>query len=229
MENMIFTAQEGILLKKFQGNLSSYTQTNCQVTLTDGGYRIYRPPNLTTANNGNTMWGGFILRFTTPPFIKGHTYIIGFNVKGQTSNAAEVSWSNQCGWGGGGLMPSPSSVIHNAPTANFESDNWRYFFYQWTINDDVYKTCTSAYSSFVQGNVYPSYRDFKFGFSYTSTGTLGTDLYINNLRMYDITLEPKVSINKQGQIRPGQVIEENLNLANVKRNLDIGCQNFYEY
>ena len=229
MENMIFTAQEGILLKKFQGNLASYTQANCQVTLTDDGYRIYRPPNLTTANNGNTMWGGLVLRFMTPSFIKGHTYIIGFNVKGQTSNAVEASWSNNCGWGGGGLMPSPSNVIHNAPTANFESDNWRYFFYQWTINDDVYKTCTSAYSNFIQGNIYPSYRDFKFGFNYTSTGTLGTDLYINNLRMYDITLKPKVSINKQGQIKPGQVIEENLNLANAKRNLDIGCQSFYEY
>ena len=65
------------------------------------------------------MWGGLVLRFYTPPFTKGHTYIIAFNVKGQTSNSVEVNWSNNCGWGGGGLTPSPSDVSHNAPTTNF--------------------------------------------------------------------------------------------------------------
>jgi hypothetical protein len=84
MENMIFSSQEGILKKKWMGNLSSYTQANCSCTLTDDGYRIYRTPNTNNSSSGgsNSMWGGFVLNFSTPPFIKGHTYIIAFNVKG---------------------------------------------------------------------------------------------------------------------------------------------------
>lgn len=231
MDNMIFTSQEAISLKKFQGNLSSYTQANCQVTLTDDGYRIYRPPNLTQSNDGNTMWGGFILRFPQPPFIKGHNYIIMFDVKGQTSAAvSDVYWSNNAGWSGGGLNAAPSNVSHNAPGANWTSTNWYHFYYKWTINDDVYKTCTSSYSSFVQGTVYPSYRDFKFGFPYESTGTLGTDLYINNIRMYDITGKTlKVSFNKKGQAEVYSIIEDNPISANIQNGLDISCQNFYEY
>ena len=42
----------------FLNGLSSYTQSNCQVTLTANGYRIYRPANLIHPDAGNTMWGG---------------------------------------------------------------------------------------------------------------------------------------------------------------------------
>lgn len=59
--NMAYNAQVGIATKTFIAPLASYTQANCQVTLTDTGYRIYRLPNKTTSNDGNTMWGGFVL------------------------------------------------------------------------------------------------------------------------------------------------------------------------
>ena len=194
--NLAYQVNLNIINKKMANPLSSYTQSNCQVTLTDDGYRIYRPPNKNPTDNGNTMWGGFVMRFYEPPFITGHRYIINFEARGKTSNAPECSWSNNCGWGGGGLNPSPTNVVIKNLPANFESDEWQTISYAWTINDDIYKVCTSSYSSFVQGNTYPSYRDFKWGFSYTNTGSLGTELYIKNVRMYDLTTAQQIDIKK---------------------------------
>lgn len=230
VDNLIYNAQVGILKKKFIAPLTSYTQSNCQVTLTNDGYRIYRPPNLTVANNGNTMWGGLVLRFPNPPFIKGHTYIIMFNIKGKTSNSVgDIYWTNNCGWGGGGLEPSPTNVAFNRPGNNWQSNQWSPFYYKWTINDDVYKTCTSSYPSFTQGTVYPSYRDFKFGFGYTSTGEMGTDIYINNLRLYDITDNSKVSILKNGQVKVNEIIETNKNKTLILNGIDIETNEIYEF
>jgi len=66
------------------------------------------------------MWGGLVLRFPNPPFIKGHTYIIMFNIKGKTSNSVgDIYWTNNCGWGGGGLEPSPTNVAFNRPGNNW--------------------------------------------------------------------------------------------------------------
>ena len=38
--NLAFDASCGITSKQWAGGLSSYTQSNCQVTLTDKGYRV---------------------------------------------------------------------------------------------------------------------------------------------------------------------------------------------
>ncbi len=209
--NLIQKANNGIANKSYTGALSSYTQSNCQVSLTDNGYRIYRPANKTPSADGNTMWGGLVIRpyneNNTDVFIKGHTYILKWHVKGKSSNSADFGWSNNVGWGGGGLMPSPSNDSWQNISTNFngEMECW----YKWTINDDVYKVCTSSYSSFVQGQTYLSYRDFKFGFSYTDTGSLGTDLYITNVRLYDITNDnQKVKIGVNGVIN-GNIVEGN--------------------
>ena len=192
--------------------LASYTQANCQVSLTDDGYRIYRPPNITYSSSDSstrTMWGGFVMRFYEPPFTKGHRYIINFETRGKTSNAPTDSfgWSNNCGWYGGGLNASPSDVVSKNISENFNSQEWTTISYAWTINDDIYKTCTSSYSNFVQGTVYPSYRDFKWGFGYANTGTLGTDLYIKNVRMYDLTTASQIDIKKTGVIEAGSFWE----------------------
>jgi hypothetical protein len=154
------------------------------------------------------MWGGFVMRFYEPPFIKGHRYVVQFETKGQTSNKpSDIYWTNLAGWGGGGLQPTPTDVVIKNIDANFNSQEWTIISYTWTINDDVYKTCTSSYSSFVQGTVYPSYRDFKWGFGYTDTGTLGTDLYIKNVRMYDLTTASQIDIKKTGVIEAGSFWE----------------------
>jgi len=207
--NLAYEVNMNIINKKMANPLASYTQANCQVSLTDDGYRIYRPPNKNPTDDGNTMWGGFIMRFHEPPFIKGHRYIINFETRGKTSNIPSdgFGWSNNCGWSGGGLNPSPSDIVKKNLSANFNSQEWTTISYAWTINDDVYKTCTSSYANFVQGTVYPSYRDFKWGFGYTNTGSLGTDLYIKNVRMYDLTTTSQIDIKKTGVIEAGSFWE----------------------
>lgn len=103
-----FTPQGNALAEKvFRDGLDRYTQTNCQVTLTDKGYRIYRPPNLVhDSSTMHNMWGGLIIRpFTVDSnfFVKGNTYIVMFHVSGQSSNAmSDVYINNNAGWGGAG-------------------------------------------------------------------------------------------------------------------------------
>lgn len=232
--NLAEEVNNNIIDKKMVNPLSSHTQSNCQITLTDDGYRIYRPPNITFSSSDSstrTMWGGFVMRFPDTPFIKGHRYIINFEVKGKTSQIpSDTYWTNNAGWGGHGLDPAPSDVaIKNLP-AEYNSDEWFLFSYAWTINDEIYKTCTSSYLSFVEGTAYNSYRDFKFGFTYQNTGTLGTDLYIKNVRMYDITTTSKVWLSKNG-IMNADSFWETLSKQNVAihKNGEITANQFYEY
>lgn len=228
MINMLQIPASGIVLKQWTTGLSSYTQSNCSCTLTDKGYRIYRPPNKNPSNDGNTMWGGFVLK----PFNidsnflqKGHTYVLKFHISGQSSNSAEFHWSNQVGWGGGGLSPNPSNVSSSSIPSNFNGECD--FIYKWTINDDVRKVCTSSYSGFVAGTEYVSYRDFKWGFNYTDTGALGTDVYITDLRMYDITNASDTEIKKSGILETGSFEEINGNFRMAK-DYETLAKYFYE-
>lgn len=212
--NILSVENEGINTKTFQGALTRYQQTNCQCTITDEGYRIYRPAN--TPSSSQNQWGGFLLQNINNRMNlqKGHTYLIAFDIKGQTSNVlnSDLYWSHNCGWqsSGTGLVPEPSNVkINNPIVANFNSPDWKVFTYQFTINDDIWKVCQKTYSSFVAGETYVSYRDFKIGFGYTDTGTLGTDLYIKNLRLYDITNLPHTDFTKAGIIDSYDVSELN--------------------
>lgn len=228
MENLIYKVECALLDKSYRDGLSNYTQPNCQVTLTDNGFRIYRPPNLTTSANGNTMWGGLRLQphyaKSGGVLFKGHTYIILFDVKGQSSNGLSGHFTNQMGWGGGGLDPSPSNVVQNGLPSNFNGSMT--YYYRFTINDNVYKTCTTSYSSFTAGNTYLSYKDFAWGFQYTSTGSLGTDLYLTNFRMYDITSNPTMNFSKSGVVKIGQTIETNA--INISKASEIRCTDFIE-
>lgn len=210
MENLIFKTEEARINKSFSNGLYHYIQDHCQVTLTDDGYRIYRTPNLVLSTAGSVMWGGLVLNPVASgvcTFIKGHTYIIAFHVKGKSSaGASDCGWSNQVGWGGGGLSPEPSNIeSYNPVGANFNGEGD--FWYKWTMNDDLYKVCTSSYSGFIAGTTYLSYQGFKFGFPYENTGSMGTDLYITNIRMYDITDNPDFDISKEGIVSVNQLIE----------------------
>ena len=228
--NLAFDASYGIMKKQYLGGLSNYTQSNCQVTLTDSGYRIYRPPNLNPTDNGNTMWGGFVLSNSGNRFglIQGHTYVIEFDIKGQSSTATpDIYWTNMVGWGGGGLNPVPTGVVTcNPVTSNWQSSDYQHFSYKWTC-DSIYKTCTSAYHTFVQGNSYLSYAGFKYGWGYANTGSLGTDVYIKNLRMYDITGQTaEIDMSKSG-IKCLEIIE-NIEPVQFNRNGGIECNELIE-
>lgn len=233
--NILYKTNEALLNKTFADGLSAYTQSKCSCTLTDDGYRIYRPPNLTVSTDGRVMWGGLVIKpfnVDANALVKGHTYIIKFEYRGQTSNgiSTETYWTNQCGWGGGGLEPQPTNVTYTAVPANFQSNKWHAFQYKWTINDDIVKTCTNSYSSFVEGQQYISYRDFKFGFGYTDTGTLGTDLYIRNIRLYDVTNPSNdIKVTKQGITISDNFVEYDEGYVSMKLDNDLYGTEFIEW
>lgn len=200
---------EALQMKKFANGLEGYVQQNCQVTVTDEGLRIYRPPNIThnsSDSSTNTMYGGMRLYFHSTEqgmLTKGHSYILLWDVKGKTSQKPVTpQWSNNMGWGGGGLLPSPSNVTHKSiPHTEWQSSTYQTMYYCWTINDDVYKVCTSSYSGFVAGETYLSYKHFCFNFTYNNTGVLGTDLYIKNIRCYDVTNLVEQDITTEGILK----------------------------
>ena len=212
--NIAIKAEYARCRKVFEDGLSRYQQNHCQETLTDDGYRIYRTPNLIYPDAGTVMWGGFVLDNTDNrfQFQKGHTYVLQFEIKGKTSNSVpDIYWTNYVGWGGGETQCSPSNISYANPvTADYNSNEWKTFTYKWTINDDVWKLCTSSYQSFVAGNYYVSYKGFKYGFSYTNTGSLGTDLYIKNIRMYDVTTNTPIEVKKTGIIEAVGFVEEDI-------------------
>lgn len=210
MSNLLYTVNKGIATQTWTTGLTAYTQSNCQVSLTANGYRIYRPANINPTDQGQTMWGGLQLRnisngrlheysSTTDNIwglTKNHSYIMMFHISGQSSNAPEFYWTNQCGWGGGGLSPSPTTLRVSMPSSNFNGEFDAY--YAWSISDNIVKTCTSSYSYAEAGKDYLSYCDFKYGFGYTNTGSLGTDIYITNIRMFDITNMMTPEFKKSG-------------------------------
>ena len=243
MSNIFYSPNAGIASQQWLTGLSTYTQANCQVTLTANGLRIYRPPNLNPTNNGNTMWGGMkIVNCTTNSInhtfnetdnffnlMQGHTYIILFHVSGKSTNQfATFSWLNQMGWSGGGLNAAPSNVSYSGIPANFDGETD--CFYKFTINDTIAKQCTSTYSYATAGNTYLSYTHFGVGFAYTNTGTLGTDIYITNLRMYDITNNnSQFSITKSGIIYTNGCTERNAQLTSIIDGKELYSHNLYEY
>lgn len=138
---------------------------------------------------------------------------------GRSSGAmSDLAINNMCGWSpsDSGLYPHPTNVIKlNPVTANFSSSTWQPLVEKWTIpaDDSVYKVCTRAYtSSYVSGGTYLSYKDFKFGYTYANTGEWGTDIYIKNIRMYDVTNIKNMDIRKTGIVEYiGMIENENRN------------------
>lgn len=210
MENLFQKIENALRDKVFRDGLSRYEQSNTKVTLETQGYHIFRTPNKSQSADGNTMWGGLKIYYGagsdsktgTSLLTQGHTYIIMFDVVGQTSNAINnIGWTNNMGWSGGGLNPTPTNVKKAALQANFQGH--QLCFYKFTASDALSKPCTSAYDNYVEGTTYLSYRHFEFRFAYVSdTGIMGTDIYLSNFQMYDITSDNMYhSIYKNGNAK----------------------------
>jgi hypothetical protein len=208
ISNITYEVDNAIKSKTFANGLTSYTQSNCQVTLTDKGYRIYRPANLVYPDAGNTMWGGLKVQlFTIDPNIlqKNHKYRVSFTVTGQSSNdPGGIYFTNQMGWGGGGLT-SVSSSAGNTLGTGFQGTKEIYAVFN--ITDDIWKVCTTSYSGFVAGTMYNCYRDLAWGFNYANTGTLGTDIYITDFKVQDITNDQPGKITETGILKTNKINE----------------------
>lgn len=203
-KNLLFDIDSHIIMRVWKPGLSKFEQENCKCSLTGQGFRIFRPSGLTIDTNGNTMFGGLVLHpFELDSNIlqEGHTYVIMLDVKGCTSNVPLCYWSNNVGWEAPELSPDLTGVItNNAIGKEFSSINYVTYRYEFTVNDSLYKKCEKSYQNFVEGEYYLSYRDFFFGFTYESTGPQGTDLYIRNIRMYDVTKDEVIEEIAQRKI-----------------------------
>jgi hypothetical protein len=191
---------DAIKNKAWQNGLNFYSQPNCQIDITDKGYHIYRPPNLIYPDAGNTMWGGLKVHlFNISPniLLKGHKYKVSFNVTGKSSVASgAIYFSNLMGWGGINGLTSVARSDFNSLEANFNGTKRIYATFD--ITDDIFKVCTTSYAAFVAGTSYNCYVDLCWGFDYSSTGSMGTDLYITDFRVDDITLSNMDGINQNG-------------------------------
>lgn len=196
--------------KQFGNGLSSYEQTHCKVTLTDDGIRIFRTPNLIYSSAGNVMWGGLKLQFPEGTFFKGRKYKLSFKAKGKTSfGIGKPYLTPQMGWTAGGLtqLDCMSAVVI---PSNFNSDSYKEFYAIFDLsNFNVYQTATKTQSIFVEGNVYNCCRDLALGFGYADTGELGTDIYIRDIELIDITDSDNSHINKKSQLVTNEIVEFN--------------------
>lgn len=102
-------------------------------------------------------------------------------------------------------------------------------WYAFSIPDDdeIYKECVAGYSTFVTGNTYISYRDFQYMFSYTTTGELGTDLYITNIRFFDITDLDLSNITRAGIANFTDFVEDT-GIASINMNKEFYTNNIIE-
>lgn len=237
--NIIFPIELSRTYLKFTNGLNKYTQANCQVTLTEYGYHIYRPPNLTVANDGKTMWGGLLINNQTTRTIaaydasrdnilnlqKNHTYIFAFHAKGKSSNSPSLIVESNMGWDRiAGVGPNPTYLARKTIPVNFNGEQDCYIIFK--IEDDIVKIATENKSNYVQGTSYLSYRDLCLNYEYTSTGELGTDLYLTDFRLYDITNDI-AKITKQGQAKFQDFVEQ-LNKVQIRKNSEFLSSNFIE-
>ena len=225
--NHMLVANKSILNGAWENGLQRYAQTNCQVTFDNNAIHIYRPPN--TSGAANNMWGGFGFRNdgNVLGLQKGRSYLWAMTVSGQTSNSSIIHVDNNMGWSNdtSGLMPQPTDIYTYVTPANFTGtqDAW----YAFTIPDDIYKECIAGYSTFVTGNTYISYRDFQYRFGYTSTGELGTDLYITNIRFFDITDLDLSNITRAGIANFTDFVED-AGIASINMNKEFYTNSIIE-
>lgn len=201
MTNLWEAANNNIALKVWGNGLHSFAQANCQVTLTDEGYHIYRPPNKNPTDDGSTMWGGLCWR--DPNGVTGqssvlqenHNYVIYIDMHGKTNNRFNgyVGWTNNLGWHGEPYGLGNAGLTYNGTITN-NFNGYITMMFKFTATD-IMKTCTKSYSSFTQGTEYNTYHDFGLTFNYEDTGDWGTDLYITGIRLYDLAEVPEENLN----------------------------------
>lgn len=252
MGNLMCEQNQGIQNSQWTTGLSSYQYSYCSVNLTAGECKIELRPFNPTIDSVTSTGGLKIVNSTNLNnahiydsfydnifgLTKGHTYRITFNVRGKSSFVfTHFGWYYEATFTGGGLAPSPSSVSSQGIAANFNDyNNAQECFYEFTINDDVVKTCTSTVSGYhtnqdiyTQGNQYLSYNHFCIGFNVTATRSNGYQIYISNLRMYDITNGEEIQIFKIGSVSPLDFVEQDANSALMNRYGEILGNQFYEY
>ena len=123
-----------------------------------------------------------------------------------------------------GVGPNPTYLARNTIPANFNGEQDCYIIFK--IEDDIVKVATENKSSYVQGNSYLSYRELCLNYSYTATGALGTDLYLTDFRLYDIT-NHMAEFTKMGQAKFYDFIEQ-IDKCEIRKNSELIATKFIE-
>ena len=216
-----------------QPGLGTYQQGNLTVTMTSQGIRIYSEPNRDgRAQEGSewNTWGGFcwspMKQYRC--LIKGHHYRLSWHVSGQSSRPMNsVYWSNQIGWG---QYPDAEPTVHKTVLHLADFQGEMDCFYDFTIEDDIFKTTGSdVHSGFEPNTSYLAYSAFKIGYEYGFTGTLGTDIYITNLKLYDLTSGKVYSVGHNGMIKTTEVVAGRRSSARLHSDGVIDVTDIIEY
>jgi hypothetical protein len=258
--NEAFAINQAIINQTFTDGLSRFQQSNCQVTATADGVRIFRPANLFHPANGNTMWGGMVLLLPESLKTIGNNYILRFKIKGQTSVdlhdnrfAFAVGWTDfGVGLTGHSIQRTTLRNLTETILPDYIETLWKYTVNsnrlqnpRWTINVtagsnvaeyvnkhpsalNIINGSTLLNNSFfpngttvtsVTNNVgfttsnnatqtgqfvvfsstqYDTYGELKFGFGYNNTGVLGTDLFIKDVEVFNVTSGELIKIDPNG-------------------------------
>ena len=175
--------------------------------MTNQGIRIYSAPNDSYTNYD--QWGGICISpmAISECLFKGHHYRVSWHAKGQSSRSmSDIVFSSQIGWGTSATNPSTTSNKLVTTPVNFQGE--MDCFWDFTINDDIFKVCTNngGNTSFTEGETYLSYAGLKLGFTYDNTGELGTDLYITNIQLHDLTSGDVYKIEKNGIVKTTELV-----------------------
>lgn len=206
-ENRIRKIQEALDNKTFTDGLGAYTQTNCSCTLTNDGYNVYRPANLTYPADGNTMWGGVVLSIPEGTMVDGRRYQLRVKYRGVSSNgikdmyfAYSVGWTNMGGLSAASMIDSIYTDSNRYQSID-TGGTWENIRVNISASEgQMYKVADNSTGGLIPGTTYYTARQFKIGHNYESTGVLGTNLYYKDFRLFDVTdgYDEEVSLSEDG-------------------------------
>lgn len=181
------------------GSYWGYNQPNCYAIAVKASrgkdrycFYIYRPASVPEAST----WGGLCLNVPEMAKTVGRRYRLSFWYKGQTSCtphsvyfAVAVGWPDMGQGLGAHYMPGWAWT-------DFSSGRWVYYESEYTVGSDRWQVGNP------NGVTYDTYQQLKFGFTYEATGAMGTRIFIDDVRIEDITGEmPATRIS--GRVKDG--------------------------
>lgn len=197
------------------GIYQSYTQTNISVSVvprkfkTKYSYFIKRAPNITATGSTSQNWGGLKLSFPDDKsWEENQTYRVSFWYAGYSQHNIEIYFAYAVGWVTMGVGLTKLSLPY-ITTQFTDEDGWKYYEQEFTIPTGyIYQTGTDNI-------VYYCMREFKIGYTYTTTDQYGTRLYINDLKIERISKNSEYKktrgIKKYGVYIKEQIENNNFN------------------
>lgn len=161
--------------------------------------------------------------------LPGRRYRIKFTASGFSNNL-----SLQCGidynWGSpnatphlstniveekSGIIPTNFGISEDGTTAVGDVKECFYEFLVPAAEDSLYRAASENYAStFIKGKIYSVFKTFHFNFSYDDSGEFGTDVYLSNFIMEDITNDVN---SGTASIKSNGIVETRFNEVNSNK------------